>query len=84
MEVATEADLPLFPKGDAVALSRVLAFMVAHPEEVLKVASRGQQAALRDFTFDRMMERWVATLGRIQQGAREGGPGRRSTTPRIA
>lgn len=84
MEVAREADLPLFPKGDAVALSRVLAFMVAHPEEVLKVASRGQQAALRDFTFDRMMERWLATLGRIQQGAREGGPGRRSTTPRIA
>jgi glycosyltransferase involved in cell wall biosynthesis len=69
MEVATAADLPLFPKGDAAALSRILEFMVGHPETVLEVATRGQVAALRDFTFDRMMERWLATLGRIHREA---------------
>jgi glycosyltransferase involved in cell wall biosynthesis len=69
MEVARAADLPLFPKGDAAALSQVLAFMVAHREKVREVASRGQQAALRNFTFDRMMERWLATLGRIHDDA---------------
>jgi glycosyltransferase involved in cell wall biosynthesis len=66
MEVATAADLPLFPKGDAAALSRILAFMAAHPEQVREVASRGQNVAVRDFSFDRMMERWLATLGRIR------------------
>ena len=67
-EVATAADLPLFPKGDAMALSRLLALMVLHPERRLAIASRGQKAALDDFTFDRMMERWVATLDRVHQG----------------
>lgn len=69
MEVAIAADLPLFPKGDAAALSRILAVMVADHETVLEIASRGQKAALREFTFDRMMERWLATLGRIHQDA---------------
>jgi len=66
IEVATAANLPLFRKGDATALSKILEIMVAHPEEVLDVASRGQAAALRDFTFDHMMERWLATLDRIR------------------
>jgi glycosyltransferase involved in cell wall biosynthesis len=66
MEVATAADLPLFPKGDAAALSRILASMVTHPEQVREIALRGQNVAVRDFSFDRMMERWLATLGRIR------------------
>ena len=74
MEVARVADLPLFPKGDAVALARMLESMAAHPEEVREVASRGQKIALRDFSVGRMMERWLATLDRIHQQA--------STTPR--
>jgi glycosyltransferase involved in cell wall biosynthesis len=65
MEVATAADLPLFPKGDAAALSRLLETMAAHPEQVRELAARGQAAALRDFSFDRMMGRWLATLRRI-------------------
>jgi glycosyltransferase involved in cell wall biosynthesis len=76
MEVARVADLPLFPKGDAVALARMLESMAAHPEEVREVASRGQKIALRDFSVGRMMERWLATLDRIHQQAR--------TTPRTA
>jgi hypothetical protein len=47
-------------------LSQMLAFMVAHPEKVREVATRGQTVAVRDFSFDRMMERWLATLGRIR------------------
>jgi glycosyltransferase involved in cell wall biosynthesis len=87
MEVAIAADLPLFPKGDAAALSRILAVMVADHETVLEIASRGQKAALREFTFARMMERWLATLGRIHQdalatpGAGRARPGRASELP---
>jgi glycosyltransferase involved in cell wall biosynthesis len=69
VEVATAAELPLFPKGDAAALARILAFMAAHPEKVLEVASRGQNVAVKEFSFDRMMERWLGTLSRIHQGA---------------
>ncbi len=76
MEVARAADLPLFPKGDVVALTRLLAFMMAHPEDVREVAERGQKVALTKFSVDRMMERWLATLDRIHQGA--------SIRPRIA
>jgi len=73
MEIATAADLPLFPKEDAVALSRLLARLVTHPEEVSRIAARGQEIALRDFSFDRMMERWETTLRRLHERAlREG------------
>lgn len=67
MEVARAADLPLFPKGDAVALSRLLAFMVTHPDEMREVADRGQRVAMKEFTFDRMMGRWLATLDRLHR-----------------
>jgi glycosyltransferase involved in cell wall biosynthesis len=70
MEIAKAADLPLFRKGDAAELGRMIAFMLAHPERVVEVASRGQKVALRDFTFDRMMKRWLGTLDRIYQEAR--------------
>jgi glycosyltransferase involved in cell wall biosynthesis len=76
MDVARAADLPLFPKGDVVALTRLLTSMMAHPEEVREVAARGQKVALAEFSVDRMMERWLVTLDRIHQGA--------STRPRIA
>jgi spore coat protein SA len=69
MEVATAADLPLFPRGDAAALSRTLALMVEDRGKVLEVASRGQKAASSEFTFDRMMDRWLETLERIHQDA---------------
>jgi glycosyltransferase involved in cell wall biosynthesis len=67
MEVARAANLPLFPKGDAVALSRLLGFMVTHPDEMREVAARGQRIAMKEFTFDRMMERWLATLERLHR-----------------
>jgi len=69
MEIATAADLPLFPKEDSVALSRLIARLVKHPEEVSRIAARGQEVALRDFSFDRMMERWMATLRQLHAGS---------------
>jgi glycosyltransferase involved in cell wall biosynthesis len=76
MEIAAAADLPLFPKDDPMALTRILEFMIAHPEEARAVAARGQKTALEEFSVDRMMERWLTTLDRIRNGS--------STTPQIA
>ena len=59
MEIASAADLPLFPKDDSVALSRLLAKLVMERQEVLNIASRGQAVALRMFSFERMIGEWV-------------------------
>jgi len=67
MEIATAADLPLFPKGDSIALSRLLTHLISHRAEVSQIASRGQQVALGEFSFNRMMELWIATLRRLHQ-----------------
>jgi len=72
MEVATAAELPLFEKEDAVALSRILSRFVNRPDEVARVAARGQRSALSDFSFDHMMRRWLATLQRLHDAAPHG------------
>ena len=59
MEIASAAELPLFPKDDSVALSRLLARLAMDRQEVLKIASRGQTVALRLFSFERMIGEWV-------------------------
>lgn len=71
MEVARAADLPLFPKGDALALSRLLIFMEDHPTEMREIAERGQRIAIREFSLHRMMERWLATLDRLHRARRQ-------------
>jgi len=58
MEIASAADLPLFPKDDSVALSRLLARLATDRQEVLNIASRGQTVALRMFSFERMIGEW--------------------------
>ncbi len=65
MEIATLADLPLFAKDDAPALSRLLARLLTDRCEVTRIASRGQEVALREFAFDRMMDRFSETLQRL-------------------
>lgn len=65
MEVATAADLPLFPKGDSAALCRLLESFIEHPEAVRQLAVRGQRVALGEFGFEHMMERFIATLERL-------------------
>ena len=59
MEIASAADLPLFPKDDSAALSRLLARLARDRQEVLNIASRGQTVALRMFSFERMIEEWM-------------------------
>ena len=66
MEIATLADLPLFAKDDAPALCRLLTRLVSDRTEVVRIASRGQEVALREFTFERMMDRFSETLQRLQ------------------
>ena len=69
MEIAELADLPLFPNNDPVALSKLLTRLVTDRSEVTRVAARGQEVALREFGFNRMIERWIATLRRLHEGA---------------
>jgi glycogen(starch) synthase len=78
MEVATAASLPLFPKEDSVALSGLLDRLVTHPDEVARIAAHGQEVALRDFSFDRMMERWSTTLHRLHESTLRERAGRRT------
>jgi glycosyltransferase involved in cell wall biosynthesis len=67
MEIAKLADLPLFPKEDPVALNEILTHLVTHRSEISRIASRGQAVALREFSFDWMMERWTTTLRRLHE-----------------
>lgn len=59
MEIASAANLPLFPKDDSVALSRLLARLANDRSEVLTIASRGQAVALQMFSFERMIGEWM-------------------------
>lgn len=65
MEVATMADLPLFPKDNPRALTQLLTQLVINRSEVPRIATRGQQIALQEFSLDKMMERLTETLRRI-------------------
>ena len=67
MEIAALADLPLFPRDDPVALSQLLARVVTNRTKVSGIAFRGQKVALKGFSFERMIERWTATLRRLHE-----------------
>ena len=59
MEIASAADLPLFPTDDSASLSCLLARLATDRQEVLNIASRGQAVALRMFSFERMIGEWI-------------------------
>jgi glycogen(starch) synthase len=65
IEVAALADLPLFPAEDAQTLSRLLQDLITNRVLVHQIASRGQQVALREFSFAGMMDQFEKTLQRI-------------------
>jgi glycosyltransferase involved in cell wall biosynthesis len=65
IEIAQLADLPLFPKGDALALSRILETLIDNPQALEQIARRGQNVALREFSSDRMMERLLNTFQKV-------------------
>jgi glycogen synthase len=72
MELAEAAGLPIFPKKDPVALSRLLASLAANPDSVFEIASRGQQVVLGRFTFARMMQEFSEMLTSLcEQGANQ-------------
>jgi glycogen synthase len=62
MEVAKLANLPLFPKGDGEALSRLLEKFLTDRNLLLGVAKEGQDTAISEFNLDRMISRWDTTL----------------------
>ncbi len=67
MEVAALADLPLFPTDDPKRLSQLLTQLATNRTEVFHIARRGQEVALREFSFDRMMDRLRTTLRRLYE-----------------
>lgn len=62
IELADLADLPIFPKDHPLALSRLLAKLVRNRDLVFRVATRGQEVVLREFTFSRMVQKFSTTL----------------------
>jgi len=71
IEIADMADLRIFPKDHPVALSRLIARLVLDRELVFQTAMRGQQVALRNFTFARMMADLIQTFRALCAGRRE-------------
>jgi glycosyltransferase involved in cell wall biosynthesis len=57
-EIARSADLPLFKKGDALALARILERLIDNPRELDRIASHGQDVAVREYSSARMIERF--------------------------
>ena len=66
IEVAELANLPLIPKADSVALSKLLTELVTHPAALEEIALRGQKVAQEEFSFDVMIPRWEATIARVR------------------
>jgi glycosyltransferase involved in cell wall biosynthesis len=63
-EIADLADLPIFPREHPLALSRLLARFVKDPALVTRIGQRGQEVVLREFGFERMLERTLDALRR--------------------
>ncbi len=64
-EVAALADLPLFPGEDSWTLSHLLRELTTNRALVRQIACKGQEAAIREFSFAGMMEQFDQTLQRI-------------------
>jgi glycosyltransferase involved in cell wall biosynthesis len=64
-EIAALAEQPRFPPEDPPALSRLLARLIEDRGEVLRLATRGQRVAVKEFSLDQMLDRWMLTLNRI-------------------
>ena len=71
IEIAELADLPVIAKGDSLELARKLEGLLEQPETLRKLAEQGQTIALREFSLDRMIERWQATLLQLCRQRRE-------------
>jgi glycosyltransferase involved in cell wall biosynthesis len=72
-EIADVAGLPLFPKDDPAALSGLIARLATDRRWAFEVATRGQEAVLKHFSWARMAE----ALGRTLHGLAEESAARR-------
>jgi glycosyltransferase involved in cell wall biosynthesis len=70
-EIVALSGQPIFPPEDPAALSRLLAQLIDDRSQVRELAARGQQMAVKEFSLDRMLERWISTLQRVAE-EREG------------
>lgn len=60
--------------GTPKALSRILEEIITNRQALGRIAKRGQDVALREFTFDRMVQRFFDTL-QMLCGERKGNRG---------
>jgi glycosyltransferase involved in cell wall biosynthesis len=72
MEVARLADMPLFPKEDALALSRILEDLIHNREKLERIAMRGQEVSMQEFSADRMIERFLNIVQNLYEKTRVG------------
>lgn len=72
MEIARLGDLPLFPKGDALALSRFIEGIITDRRALEVIAKRGQEVALREFSSDQMIKRFLHTFEELYKKKRRG------------
>jgi glycogen synthase len=72
IEIARLADLPLFPKGDAGALKRILEEFRRNRENLEGLAKQGQEVALREFSSDRMVRRFAEMFAKLHEATQKG------------
>jgi len=65
----------LVPPGDGAALAGALAGMLSNPTEARRLSAAASERAAEEYTFGRMMERYVALYVKLL-GANGGGDGR--------
>lgn len=68
IELSDRADTPLFPKNHPFALSRLLRALERDRAWVARIALRGQQVVLRDFTIERMLRETEDVLTQCATG----------------
>jgi glycosyltransferase involved in cell wall biosynthesis len=74
IEIAQMAGLPLFPKGNAPALSEILENLILDRQRVEQIGRRGQRVAMREFSSDRMVQRVCQTFEQLFQAHSKGEP----------
>ncbi len=73
-ELAESAGLPVFPKDHPPALSQLLAGLLSDRIRIYEIAKRGQNAVLRDFTFERMMAQLMSRFETLARGVSSNAP----------
>lgn len=73
-EIARMAGLPLFPKSDARALSLILQGVLSDRRNLHLIADRGQRVALKQFSSERMVQRFQKTFEKLHKARKDHKP----------